>query len=187
MNPNTPTDLELYRALQRSDTRALGVLYDRYGTLVYRLAFKMLGAAPEAEDLTQEIFLTLWQKRNYDPQRGSLSSFLMTMTRSRSIDRLRSRGSNVRFLQRIGLAQRDQSFPNPLEQASLDERSAQVKAALETLSDPQRQVLELAYFEGLSQSEIAERLQTPLGTIKTRGRQALLKLKGLLFEQVKGI
>jgi len=178
-------DIDLYRELQQGDTRALGVIYDRYGTLVYRLALKLLASNQEAEDLTQEIFLAIWQKRAYDPKRGSLSSFLMTMTRSRAIDRLRSRGSNLRFLQRIGLAERDNSFPNPLEQVSLQERSEQVKAALEALPENQRQVLEMAYYEGLSQSEIASRLQTPLGTIKTRGRQALLKLKGILYDMVK--
>lgn len=180
------TDSEVYRDLQNNDTHALGIIYDRYGTLVYRLALKILGNSQEAEDLTQEIFLNLWQKQGYDPRRGTLHGYLMTLTRSRAIDRLRSRGSSLRFLQRLGFNEMsDNNFPNPLEQASLDERSEKVKTALAQLPDVQRQVLEMAYYEGLSQSEIAERLATPLGTIKTRGRQALLKLKQFLYEMVR--
>ncbi|WP_218082826.1 sigma-70 family RNA polymerase sigma factor [Anthocerotibacter panamensis] len=185
MNLATQTDLEVYQVLLNGESLALGVLYDRYGSLVYRLALRMLSQPQEAEDLTQEVFLALWQKRAYDPKRGSLSSFLMTLTRSRAIDRLRTRGSNQRFLQRWGQNEEVVTRPHtPFEQASLGERSEQVKAALDTLPELQRQVVEMAYYEGLSQSEIAERLATPLGTVKTRGRQALIKLKRILQDFV---
>jgi RNA polymerase sigma-70 factor, ECF subfamily len=181
----SPSDLEAYEYLQQGKTWALGVIYDRYGTLVFRLALKILGNTQEAEDLSQEIFLTLWKRKGYDPKRGSLSSFLMTLTRSRAIDRLRSRSSGLRFIQKMGLIEKDNFFADTFEQVSMGERSEKVQTALQTLPDNQRQILEMAYYQGLSQTEIAERLDTPLGTIKTRGRQALLKLKDMLYNKVR--
>jgi RNA polymerase sigma-70 factor, ECF subfamily len=177
------TDAELYTQLTAGDEEALGTLYDRYGNLVYRLALRMLTVPQESEDLTQEIFLTLWRVRGYDPTRGSLSNYLMTLTRSRAIDRLRTRQSTVRFLQRWG-KQVAVGTPvvTPFEQASVTERAQRVKEALANLPESQRQVVEMAYYEGLTQAEIAERLQTPLGTIKSRGRHALVKLKQYLSD-----
>lgn len=98
-NLQLQTDAELVRALKAGQPSALGILYDRHTNLVYRLALRILANPQEAEDLTQEIFLTLWRKDIYNPTRGSLGSFLTTLTRSRAIDRLRSRGTNLKFLQ----------------------------------------------------------------------------------------
>nr|WP_287128256.1 sigma-70 family RNA polymerase sigma factor [Candidatus Cyanaurora vandensis] len=180
--PVTP-DREVFRSLQAGDLTALSVLYDRYGGLVHRLALRVLGNVSEAEDLTQEIFLMLWKNQGYDPNRGSLSNYLLTLTRSRAIDRLRSRSSNLRFLQKWS-----QNVPTPpttpFEHAALGERSTQVRAALQELPLNQRQVLELAYYDGLTQMQIADTLNTPLGTVKTRARQGLLKLRQLLQDFV---
>lgn len=179
-----PTDLELLQAVKQGQVESLGMLYDRYSRLVYGLAFKILGNSEEAEDVTQDVFLTLWRQNAYNPGRGSLSSFLTTMTRSRSIDKLRARGTKLRFLQRWQGLVRSESTASPLETASMQERSELVREAMTQLSDSERQVLEIAYYEGLSQSEIAERLQLPLGTVKSRSRQGLLKLRRTLQDYV---
>jgi RNA polymerase sigma-70 factor, ECF subfamily len=177
-------DEDLLVALRGGQVKALGCLYDRYSRLVYGLAYKILGDLEEAEDITQDVFLTLWRRDAYDPGRGSLSRFLMTMTRSRSIDKLRSRSTRFRFLQRWQGVVKNEAVNTPLEQASIGERSQLVRSALSQLPEAERLVLEIAYYEGLSQSEIAQRLNIPLGTVKTRSRQGLLKLRQTLQGQV---
>ncbi len=178
------TDAEVLQALRSGNSLALGILYDRYGELVYRLALRILGNVSEAEDLTQEVFLTFWRQSTYDSKRGSMSSFLMTLTRSRAIDRLRKARSQQQILQKW-----QQNFSSPanslLDQASLAELSGRVRQALQEFPDNQRQLLELAYFDGLSQSEITRKLNIPLGTVKTRSRQGLLKLRQLLKDLVE--
>jgi RNA polymerase sigma-70 factor (ECF subfamily) len=179
------TDRDLVQAMRQGQIDALGVLYDRYAKLVYGLALRILSNAEEAEDVAQEVFLSLWHRQTYDPSRGSLSSFLMTMTRSRSIDKLRSRNTGFRFLQRWkGLTREELSSSTPLEQASISERSERVRHALAQLPEAEREILQIAYYEGLSQSEIAQRLNMPLGTVKTRSRQGLLKLRKILQDYV---
>jgi len=176
-----PPDSELLAALRNNQTEAMGKLYERYAKLVYSLAHRILGNAEEAEDLTQEVFLTFWRRDTYDPSRGSLSTFLTMLTRSRAIDKIRSRGTQVKLLQQCqGMLSGEAASINLFEQVSRDERADLIKAALATLSEAERQVLEIAYYEGLSQSEIAQRLGIPLGTIKTRSRQGLLKLRQTL-------
>ncbi len=174
------TDEAIFAAFIRGDSSALGILYDRYGLLVYRLIYRMLNNSAEAEDLTQEIFLALQERPNYNPQRGSFYTYLMLLTRSRTIDRLRYKRSRGNLLQNLGKMKDlvgKQNDANPMEIASAEEREIQVKNALECLSVNQRQILELSYYEGLSQSEIAERLKIPLGTVKTHSRRGLLKLR----------
>ncbi|MBD2388040.1 sigma-70 family RNA polymerase sigma factor [Cylindrospermum sp. FACHB-282] len=194
MHPDSPnnkpdlkesTDAALFQALTARDASALATLYDRYANLVYGLALKILRDPQAAEDLTQEVFLALWRHPNYNPARGSLSSFLITLTRSRAIDKLRSRGASLKFLDRW--SQQMSSQPptnNPFEQVSIEERSQKVRSALAQLPENQRQVLAMAYYEGLSQTEIAQRLEAPLGTVKTRARQGLIKLKRILQDWI---
>ncbi|MEM7065082.1 MAG: sigma-70 family RNA polymerase sigma factor [Cyanobacteria bacterium P01_B01_bin.77] len=177
------TDAALVLSLRQGDKSALAVLYDRYSRLVYTVAFRILNNGPESEDLTQEIFLNLWQKQTYDPNRSALSSFLSTVTRNRAIDRVRSRSNRRRILK--GMApQTVPDFSVPVEQASQGERSQRVRAALQNLPEKQRELLWLAYFHGFSQSEIASYTNIPLGTVKSRMRQGLLKLKGTLQDLV---
>ena len=172
------TETELWSALKTGQSEALGILYDRYASLVYRLALRILANPQEAEDLTQEIFVSFWRSNSYNPARGSISSFLMTMTRSRAIDKLRSRSTKLKFLQRWSQTIMTQTpTPTPFDTASLSQRSQHVNSALAQLPSSQRQVLEMAYYDGLSQSEIAKVLETPLGTIKTWSRQGLLNLR----------
>ncbi len=174
------TDEAIFAAFIRGDSSALGILYDRYGLLVYRLIYRMLNNTSEAEDLTQEIFLSLQERPKYNPQRGSFYTYLMMLTRSRTIDRLRSKHSQGNLLRNLG-KMRDligtENNTNPMEIASAEEREHKVRTALGYLSANQRQILELSYYEGLSQSEIAERLKIPLGTVKTHSRRGLLKLR----------
>ena len=179
-NLHQPRDEQVFEAFTQGEISALGILYDRYGLLVYRLIYRMLKNSQEAEDLTQEIFLNLQVKSKFDPQRGSFYTYLMTLTRSRTIDRLRSKRSKGRFWQNIRQLKDSipqQRFDSPMENISTEEISTRVRDALQHLSYNQRQVLELSYYEGLSQSEIAERLNIPLGTVKTHSRRGLIQLR----------
>ena len=184
---NKITDEDVFTAFVRGDVAALGILYDRYGLLVYRLIYRMLNNAQEAEDLTQEIFLNLQVNAKFDPKRGSFYTYLMMLTRSRSIDRIRAKTSKGKFWQNIdGLKSfiEPKKSVSPLDCASREERSIQVRNALQHLSANQRQVLQLSYYEGLSQSEIAKRLNIPLGTVKTHSRRGLLELRKNLHNLV---
>jgi RNA polymerase sigma-70 factor, ECF subfamily len=175
-------DLDLVLALKNGDRTALETLYDRYSGLVYKLALRLLSIEEAAADLTQEIFLALWNKpEKYQADRGSLSVFLSVMTRSQALNRLRSAKSQQQLIQRFGRMAMPDSGDNPnLDRAALAELSQRVKSALKQLPEAQRQVLELAYYEGFSQSDITEKTGVPLGTVKSRSRQGLLKLRELL-------
>jgi RNA polymerase sigma-70 factor, ECF subfamily len=176
------TDLEIFVAVQAQQVKALDLLYDRYSKLVYSTALQILNNVEEAEEVTQETFLRFWQRSEiYQPQRGSLSTFLITMSRSRSLDRLRSQKSNQQKVQRIQTFSDDVlNYNPPLEFVTVEERSNMVREALKQLSAEDRQLLETAYYGGLSQSEIAKRDGIPLGTVKSRARQALKKLRTAL-------
>lgn len=173
------TDREIFLAIQAQQVKALDLLYDRYNKLVYSTAVQLLNNVEEAEEVTQETFLRLWQRSSiYQPQRGSLSGFLITMARSRSLDRLRARSAHHKKLQRIQTFTADVSdYTPPLEFVTVEERSNLVREALKQLSPDDRQILEAAYYDGLSQSEMAQRDGIPLGTVKSRARQALKKLR----------
>jgi RNA polymerase sigma-70 factor, ECF subfamily len=181
----TLTDVELLDSLKTKQSFALGCLYDRYGSVVYGVALKTLQSQSDAEDLTQEIFLSLWQ-RPVDPvKHGHLLRYLITMTRSRAIDKLRSRSRKLNLVQRWGEnAIAETPTPTPVDRAVTNERSQQVRQALAQLSTQQRQAIELAYDVGLSQSEIAQQLNKPLGTVKSWTRQGLLRLKQLLRDSI---
>ena len=186
-HPSMPTltDSELLDSLKIKQPEALGCLYDRYGSVVYGVALKALQSQPEAEDLTQEIFLSLWQRPIDPAKHGHLLRYLIAMTRSRAIDKLRSRSRKLNLVQRWGQnAIAEAPASTPVEQAVVNERQEQVRQALAQLSAEQRQVIELAYDTGLSQSEIAQQLNKPLGTIKSWTRQGLLKLKQLLRDSI---
>jgi len=164
------------------DPTALEVVYDRYAALVYGLALAVLRDADEAQDLTQEVFMSLYrQSGSYDPARGALGGFLTAMTRSRAIDRLRARGRKLRVLHQFQRAEVPTSTPSTaLERISIGQCSDRVRAALAQLPENQRRVLELAYYRGLSQSEIAADLDASLGTVKSWARRGLLTLKEAL-------
>ena len=175
-------DRTVVLAIQQGDQMALEVLYDRYSGLVYKLSLRILANPEAAADLTQEIFLALWNKpEKYQADRGSLSVFLSVMTRSQALNRLRSAKSQQQLVQRFGRIAMPDHRNNPnLDRVTLEELSQQVKTALAELPEAQRQVLEMAYYEGFSQSDITEKTGVPLGTVKSRSRQGLLKLRELL-------
>jgi RNA polymerase sigma-70 factor (ECF subfamily) len=175
------SDAALFAALADDREYALGRLYDRHAGLVYGSAMRILGAPAEAEDLTQEIFLTLCTKCDYDPSRGPLSAFLAMLTRSRAIDRVRARTRKTRFVERwTHTIVPDEPVASPYEQLSVAECSDRVRAALAELPDDQRRVLELSYYRGLTQPEIAAELDAPLGTVKSWTRRGLLRMRASL-------
>jgi RNA polymerase sigma-70 factor (ECF subfamily) len=172
------SDGEILAALRDGRLNAIDVLYDRYAKQVYSLAYKILANSEEAEDITQDVFLTLWQRDAYQSTRGSLKAFLTTLTRSRSIDKLRSQGSRSRFLQRWQrLSASEPEILPPLDHLAGHEQAHLLRQALECLSSNEREILEIAYYEGVSQTEISKRLNLPLGTVKSRSRQGLSKLR----------
>jgi RNA polymerase sigma-70 factor (ECF subfamily) len=176
-------DADLAQRLAAREGGALTALYDRFGAAVYSLALRVVQIPGDAEEVTQEVFLYAWEKTAlYDAARGSLLAWLCAIARSRAIDRKRAQRSHER---RKEAAMQDVvAFPplagGPDHDASLSEIGAAVRAALATLPAEQRQAIEIAYFEGLSQSEIAARLATPLGTIKSRMRQGMMRLREAL-------
>ena len=180
------TDAQLYQALKAGQTAALGILYDRHAGLVYGIALKVLENPQEAEDLTQDIFLNFVKIGSYEPSRGSLRTYLAILTRSRAVDRVRSRSNTRELLQKWGHSREEETATDSLlEKVSRSEQSQEVKAALAQLSDEQQQILRMAYYDGLSQSEIANQLEIPLGTVKARARRGLLKLRQALTDYMK--
>ncbi|MBE9201520.1 MULTISPECIES: sigma-70 family RNA polymerase sigma factor [unclassified Nodularia (in: cyanobacteria)] len=181
---SSATDEALFVALKNGDSSALSILFNRHGRLVYGLALKILANSQEAEDLTQEIFLTLWRKASSNPDCRFFVRYLVTVTRSRAIDKLRDRHRQLKLVERWGQTMSSQATPSPtpVEQATFAERSGRIYNALKQLPEKQRQVIELAYNQGLSQSEIAKQIDIPLGTVKTCTRQGLLKLKRILLD-----
>jgi RNA polymerase sigma-70 factor (ECF subfamily) len=180
------SDLQILSALRQGDTNALGIIYDRYGTAVYRLALKILANPTEAEDLTQEVFLAFWRGvEKYDVDRGTLIVFLLTITRSRALNRIKQQGSQQNLSQRVG-TYLPIAHSNPgMEAVTLTELQERMSSALQELPANQKQVLEMGYYQGKSQSEIAQELDLPLGTVKTRSRQGLLKLRQFLQDLVE--
>lgn len=179
------SDIELIHSLRSGSKQALGILYDRYGSLVYTIALKILKQPSDAEDLTQDIFLNFWKREKFDPNRATLSVYICMMARSRALNRLASHGSYQRSLQRLQWSfSEDRSTATPLEKASLVEQQEAVQRALAQLSDRQRQILEMNFYQGLSHSQIAQQLDMPLGTVKTKARQGLMELRQQLGDAV---
>jgi RNA polymerase sigma-70 factor (ECF subfamily) len=172
------------RRVAQGDRAAFVQLFDRYSQLSLNLAWRVLNEKPEAEDVVQEVFLRLWRdSATYDPQRGSVSAWIVAITRSRAIDKLRSRKARrvadpgVDDEETAGIAER---LPDPGVSPEHLDRQLLVRKAFGSLAVEQRVAIEMAYYEGMSQSEIAEALHEPLGTIKTRIRSGLIKLKQAL-------
>lgn len=170
---------DLAGELSEGRERALAALYDRFGGAVYGLALRMTGDRGAAEEISLDTFMQVWQQAGrFNAAQGSLQSWLFTIARSRAIDRVRSNKAMKRTQADDTTA--DQHVERPDETAELAERRALVRNAMADLSPPQRVALELAYFEGLSHAQIAERLGEPLGTVKTRVRQAMISLRRTL-------
>ncbi len=160
----------------------LAALYDSCGGPVYRLALRLCRSRPEAEDLTHDVFLRYWQQDRYDPSRGPVLAYLLLMTRSMALNRLQQRSNRWQLMQRWSEQLFPAAVPTPHENAESEDLARRVRQALDAIPANQRQVLEMAYYEGLSQSAIGTLLQLPLGTVKTRSRQGLMRLRSLLMD-----
>jgi RNA polymerase sigma-70 factor (ECF subfamily) len=182
--PGAPAaeDASIVRRMADGDASALGALYDRYARAVFSLGTRILSDRHEAEDVVQDVFAQAWtQARRYEARRATVLTWLLVMTRTRAIDRLRARRGRPQpsAADAPPIELRD---PDPGQEAGVitAEQVGRLRTALAGLADAQRAAIELAYFEDLSQSEIAARLQEPLGTIKTRIRSGLQRLRAAL-------
>lgn len=179
-------DRRLVARLVEGDQKALAELFDRYSSMLLALAMRVVGDHAEAEDVLQEVLLQAWRQADrYNPKRSSVSTWLVMMTRSRAIDRIRNR----KVVDRTKAAAhredpRTHESPVGAESVLHQERALRVRAELAELPDEQRQVLELAFFSGMTQREIAAETGIPLGTVKTRTLLAMKKLRVALHEEL---
>jgi RNA polymerase sigma-70 factor (ECF subfamily) len=175
-------DRSALERMARGDHDALAELYDRHGRVVYSLALRIVRDQRDAEEVVQDVFAQAWrQSGRYSAGRGSVIAWLMTLTRSRAIDRLRGRRARPDATSdSAAVVDISDSAASADEQLASMAQAGQVRAALEALPLLQRVAIELAFYEGLTHNEIASRLEQPLGTVKTRIRQGLLKLRDQL-------
>jgi len=174
-------DFELMRAIAASDAQALSALYDRYSSLLLAVCRRVLKNTPEAEDVLTDVFFEVWTRADrFDASRGNPLTYLVTLTRSRAIDRTRSLASRPNVTSDNTDIGQTTTALDPLTSLDLDEQRKRVRDALSALDPAQREVLECSFYEGLSHSEIAEKLQKPLGTVKTYIRQGLIRLRDCL-------
>lgn len=183
-------DRRLVERIIAKDSLAISELYDRFGRLVFSVALKILGNSESAEEVTQDVFVQIWRKAaSFDPRLGNLSTWIASIARNRAIDRLR----RLRIRpDESSLAWDDCCEDNPDEQSlvepaliTTDQRRSLI-VALQTLPEEQQKALAMAYFQGMTQQEIARTLHEPLGTVKTRIRLALIKLRSVLHPEVEG-
>ena len=171
-------DAELIERLQRHDPQALAELYDRYGRLAYSLILRVVRDTGVAEDLVQETFMRVWNRaQGLDAQKGSIGPWLLAVARNRAIDYLRSAGGRERNALEFEETDHPALYVDMERDILSSDKARRIKTAVEKLSPHQREVIELAYFEGLSQTEMAERMGQPLGTVKTWVRAALKNLR----------
>lgn len=181
------SDLDLVGRMARGDESAIAALYDRYGAVLYAVAFRIVGQKADAEEVVMEAFAQAWRDASrFEAARGSVAAWLTMISRSRALDHVRSRDRRERL--NTSVAREEQAQPpatgswgtDPGYQVEQTERQKRVAEALASLSPVQRQAIEMAYYDGLSQSEIAGRLNEPLGTVKTRVRLGMMRLREAL-------
>lgn len=180
------TDPDLVQQIAGRDESALGELFDRYSGLLLALSRRIVTDDSDAEEILQEVFLQVWnQAERYDRARSSVSTWLVLITRSRSIDRLRSRQVKDRTLTALKKENTEiHTSPEGMSSVLLDQRRQRLRQELKELPTEQRQVLELAFFKGMTQSEIAGSTGIPLGTVKTRTLLAMKKLRRALQAEI---
>ena len=182
-------EIELMRRIKGREEEALAELYDLYNRLLYGLIISIVKKREEAEDVLQEVFITIWEKAStFNEDKGNVYSWIITLTRNKAIDRIRSKGYKTQQK-----ASQDVDAPefslegdnfDPLETTIFSDRTELVRKALTEIPDKQSEVLKIAYYSGMTQQEISDKLKIPLGTVKTRMRQGMLKLKDILGEYI---
>ena len=180
-------EVELLNRIILKDEKALKKLYSLYSRIIYSIVLRIVRRQEDAEEILQNVFLQVWDKAaSFQERKGSVYTWLLTMARNRAIDRIRSKGyknnsETITFENEI-IGESGKYSDSVITALVAGERMEKVREALKQLSADQREVIELIYFEGFTQSEIAARINIPIGTVKTRSRQAMLKLHGLLSE-----
>ena len=180
-------ELDLLARITKRERAAFEELYARYSNILYATAMKFLKEDADAQDVVQDVFIQIWDKAKlYDPAKGKPLTWALTMTRNRSIDRIRAIQRRTRLrddFEKETVADESAGIREALSGVDASERTQILRDAVARLSPEQRKVIDLAFFGGLTQSEIADRLGEPLGTIKARARRGLMKLKELLGEK----
>ena len=181
------SDQELDRSrmdrLRAGDTKALEELYDRHTPMLFGVVLRIVGRAADAEEVLQDTWVQAWRRAaTWEPARGTVAAWLLTLARSRAIDRIRSVAARQRA--ETAAPAPDSAAPDePASRAVQSQSRERISAALATLTPQQREVLELAYFGGLSQTEIAARVGSPLGTVKSWTRQGLMRLREIVPQE----
>ena len=180
-------ELDLLARVAKRERAAFEQLYDRYANILYATAMKFLKEDADAQDVVQDVFIQIWDKAKlYDPAKGKPLTWALTLTRNRSIDRIRAIQRRTRLrddFEKETVADESAGVREALSGVDASEKSQILRDAVGRLSPEQRKVIELAFFGGLTQSEVADRLGEPLGTVKARARRGLMKLKEILGTQ----
>lgn len=181
-------EIALLGRVATGDRRSFAELYDRFSGVLFSVAYRVLNSQEAAEDVLQDVFIQIWEKAPlYDPQRGKPLTWAVTLTRNKAIDRLRAIQRRNRLqdaVEKEALTFEQFDDRSSVEAVEGMESGAMVRAAIRRLSPDQRQAIELAFFSGLTQTEIAERLGEPLGTIKARIRRGMMKLRDVIAPQL---
>ena len=177
-------EIALLRHVAQGDRRSFEELYDRFSGVLFSTAYRVLNNQEAAEDVLQDVFIQIWEKAPlYDPSRGKPMTWAITLTRNKAIDRLRSTQRRTRLqdaMQRESETAEQFDDRSSFDSASTGDTNKLVREAIQTLSKEQREAIELAFFSSLTQMEIAERLNEPLGTVKARIRRGMMRLRDLL-------
>lgn len=180
----TELEIELLKRIGEGDRQSFSEFYDRFSRVLFATAYGVLRNQELTEDVIQEVFMQIWQKASlYNPGRGKPLTWVMTLTRNKAIDRMRSiqrRSVLMEVAQEEAATEEQFDDRDSFHAATLGESRAQVRAALEKLPDSQREAIEMAFLMSLSLQEVADRLDEPLGTIKARIRRGLARLRSLL-------
>ncbi|MGH3440537.1 MAG: ECF RNA polymerase sigma factor SigK [Nitriliruptorales bacterium] len=176
-----PTAADLMASVARGDQEAFAAIYDRYADRVFGVIRTVLRDPAMSEEVAQEVFVEAWRTaRSFDPERGAVATWLMTLAHRRAVDRVRSEQSSRDREDRVGAQEVTRPFDEVEERVEAVLEREQVRQALEGLTDLQREAIELAYYGGNTYREVAELLDTPLGTVKTRLRDGLIRLRDAL-------
>ena len=182
------SEIELLRRVGQGDRKSFEDLYDRFSGVLFSTALQILNDHREAEDVVQEVFIQIWDKAKlYDAARGKPLTWAMTLTRNKAIDRLRSAQRRHRLQDQVEKETKvtnQVTFKDSLEEVEILEKSRLIRAAVLELSREQREAIELAFFSGLTQNEIAQELNQPLGTVKARIRRGMLRLKEVIASRL---